>query len=83
MLPGEANLYRAHYYLGHSDLCLWKEKYPEAIAWARKAKDQYKIGRIRTTNALRPLNRIELLEKLQTWKNQKEKEVDDILERYS
>ena len=83
LLPGEANVYRAHYYLVHSDLCLWKEKYTEAITWAKKAEDQFKLGKVTSTNALRPQNRLKLLKKLQTWKKEEEKEVDDILKKYS
>lgn len=83
LLPGEANVYRAHYYLVHSDLCLWKEKYTEAITWAKKAEDQFKLGKVTSTNAMRPQNRLKLLKKLQTWKKEEEKEVDDILKKYS
>lgn len=75
MLPSEVNYYAVNYYNVQCDLCLWEEKYPEAIRCVKKAKQLHTDEKSQTVVTRRFNDRLKLLER--------HEEINEILNKHS
>ncbi len=79
-LPSKPNYYAADYYCRLSDLYLWKQEYEQAMKNAQLAAQQYAEGHITNYVSHVPVQRMQLLQRLQEQQNQGDLALNTILD---